>query len=122
MADFTVKNKDGTVDKKETSRLKSNAALLKEMVRTKTDMFGKVRGPRISEIPLEAFIAGARQLLAIGGAKRSQTELQMKRIVKKIQKKYLGKPPPFEVYAHGGKVHTKAYAKGGGVRKPRTYG
>ena len=107
MADFTVKNKDGTVNKKETSRLKYNAHRLKEMVRRKTDMFGRVRGPRLIDIPKDAILAGARQLLAIGGAKGSQTELQMKRIAKKIQKKYLGKPSPL--------------ASGGTIRKPGNF-
>ena len=42
----------------------------------------------------------------------------MKRIAKKIQKKYAGKPKPL---ASGGKVK-KAYAMGGGMRKAKTYG
>ena len=46
MTDFTVKNKDGTVDKKETARLKANAARLKTMV--KTNMHGDVRKQRVS--------------------------------------------------------------------------
>ena len=122
MTDFTVKNKDGTVDKKETARLKYNAARLKDMVAKKTDMFGKVRAPRLIDIPKEAILAGARQLLAGAGAKQSQTELQLKRIAKQIQKKYLGKFPPVDTTsapkkkASGGKVK-KTYAMGGGIRK-----
>lgn len=116
MADITVKNKDGTIDKKETARLKKNANMLKDMI--KTDFMGNVREQRITEIPRDAIIAGARQLLATAGGKRSQTELQMKRIAKKIQKKYAGKPKPL---ASGGKVK-KAYAMGGGMRKAKSYG
>ena len=116
MADITVKNKDGTIDKKETARLKKNANMLRNMI--KTDFMGNVRGQRITEIPRDAIIAGARQLLAAAGSNQSQTELQLKRVAKQIQKKYAGKPKPL---ASGGKVK-KAYAMGGGMRKAKTYG
>tara|TARA_R110002033_G_C3729741_1_gene223850 strand:+ start:199 stop:546 length:348 start_codon:yes stop_codon:yes gene_type:complete len=115
MGDFTVKDKDGKVNKEETARLKYNAATLKRLI--KTDFMGNVRDQRISEIPRDAILAGARQAMAIGGSEHAQTELQMKRIAKKIQKKYLGKPSPL---AHGGSV--KKYAYGGGIRKAKTYG
>jgi hypothetical protein len=105
MADFTVKNKDGTVNKKETARLKYNATILKRLI--KTDFMGNVRDQRISEIPRDAILAGARQVMAIGGSEHAQTELQMKRIAKKIQKKYLGKSPPL--------------ASGGTIRKPGNF-
>jgi|TARA_R110000764_G_scaffold96081_1_gene180090 hypothetical protein len=88
MVDFTVKNKDGTVDKDETARLKANAARLKTMV--KTNMHGDVRKQRVSEIPGDLIMQGARKLMSVMPGKvgeEGKQQLLMKKIANQIQKK-----------------------------------
>mgnify|MGYP003649946845 CR=1 FL=1 len=120
MTDFTVKNKDGTVDKKETARLKANAARLKTMV--KTNMHGDVRKQRVSEIPGDLIMQGARKLMSVMPGKvgeEGKQQLLMKKIANQIQKKLAGSGKPGSTpnpLASGGKVK-KTYAMGGGIRK-----
>jgi hypothetical protein len=105
MATVTIKNKDGSINKKETARLKRNARLLETMV--KKDMFGNVRGKRITEIPRDAILTGARKLMSIipgSVGKEGKTQLQLERVSKQISKKLKGKSFNITNKAKGGKV------------------
>jgi hypothetical protein len=119
MATVTIKNKDGTVNKEETSRLKRNASMLETMI--KRDFMGKIRKKRITEIPRDAILQGARKLMSImpgSIGEEGKRQLMLKRISKKVMKHKLNKNN-----STGGKVIKKAgggkimqgYKKGGKV-------
>ena len=87
MAVITVKNKDGTVNKKETARVKENARLME--LERKKDMFGKTRKKRITEIPRDAIIQGTRKIMSIipGAVGRAgKKQLMLNRMAKEVDK------------------------------------
>ena len=84
---ITVKNKDGTVNKKETARVKENARLME--LERKKDMFGKTIKKRITEIPRDAIIQGTRKIMSIipGAVGRAgKKQLMLNRMAKEVDK------------------------------------
>ena len=91
-AKITVKNKDGTIDKKETARVKENARLM-ELERTK-DMFGNSKKPNISQQIADPFKKGVRKVMSVmpGAVGRiGKRDLMLNRMAKEVDKHYLEK-------------------------------
>jgi|10_taG_2_1085330.scaffolds.fasta_scaffold166743_2 hypothetical protein len=87
MAKITVKNKDGTINKKETARLKRNAKLME--LERKKDMSGKTRKQRITEIPRDAIIKGTRKIMSIMPGevgREGKKQLRLNRMAKEVDK------------------------------------
>jgi hypothetical protein len=87
-----IKNKDGTINKKETARLKKNARLMEN--ERKKDMFGNTRKPRIGDIPTDALFRGVRKVMSImpGAVGRiGKRDLMLNRIAKEVDKHNLEK-------------------------------
>ena len=102
MAKITVKNKDGTVNKKETERIKKNTKLMK--LERKKDMFGNTRKKRMTEIPRDAIITGVRKVMSLmpgSIGKEGKNQLMLNRIAKEVDKQTMKKK------MYGGKVHKK---------------
>ena len=90
MATITIKNKDGSVNKKETARLKRNANMLEDMI--KKDFMGNIRKKRITEIPRDAVLQGARKLMSImpgSVGEEGKKQLMLKRIANQVMKSRL---------------------------------
>tara|TARA_R110002012_G_scaffold300742_1_gene500699 strand:- start:14 stop:370 length:357 start_codon:yes stop_codon:yes gene_type:complete len=85
-----VKNADGTVNKKETARIKENTRRMEN--ERKTDMFGKSRKKRITEVPRDALIKGVRNVMSVipgQVGKRGKEDLMLNRMAKEVDKNYL---------------------------------
>jgi len=99
MAKITVKNKDGTVNKKETERIKKNTKLMK--LERKKDMFGNTRKKRMTEIPRDSIITGVRKVMSLmpgSIGKEGKNQLMLNRIAKEVDKQTMKKK------MYGGKV------------------
>jgi hypothetical protein len=82
----------------------------------------KGSGIRAADIGIAAAAAGAIYYQMGKDGKKIKTPSPSSDVSVPTQLQGKRTPTQLRGKAHGGKVHTKAYATGGGIRKARTYG